>query len=370
MAESEKDFYATVGSEAPNHGGYAQLDYHGDDVTEGATLKDVSRWGVINNSQYYGVPASASKMDPGVYTCHHSSQMGYYMSKKRNDTDTLLQLPDNASQEVIDEIAEFQTKRPDFDRLGLLYKRGILLYGPPGSGKTTTIQLLIRKVINEMGGVALYADHPSVAAECLQLLRQIEPKRQVVMLLEDLDALVREYGESGYLSLLDGEHQVDNIIFIGTTNYPEKLDKRFVDRPSRFDTVKFIGMPNAASRELFFKTKDPTITKKELKFFVESTSGFSIAHLREMVVLTRAFGRDPELAIARLEAMTKRHPTSDDDPGKKKIGFVSKNDNTEDKKPAAKKPTKKVAKKSAVKAPAKKATHKRAGRSQGKTRTS
>lgn len=328
MSDVIKEFYDTVGAAATAGGGIERRSRRSSEEPEIEMFgkpTEISRWGVLNNITFYGVPASSDRLLPGVYTCHHSSSMGYYFSKKSNETDTLLMLPDNASEEVIAEIEEFQGLRPAFKRLGFLYKRGILLFGPPGSGKTTTIQLLIKKVIHEMGGIALYVDEPHTAAECLQLLRQIEPNRQVVMIMEDLDSLVKQYDESGFLSLLDGENQVDNIIFIGTTNYPERLDRRFVDRPSRFDTVKFIGMPNAASRKAFFEYKDPSLTESEVAEFVAGTKGFSVAHLRELVVLTRAFGKPVQEAIARLENMTKRHPTSDDDPSThKKIGFAAR----------------------------------------------
>jgi hypothetical protein len=84
--------------------------------------------------------------------------------------------------------------------------------------------------------------------KCLQMLRAVEPERQVVGILEDVDALIERYGESEYLSLLDGEAQVDNVVYVATTNYPERLDARIVDRPSRFDTIRYIGMPSAGAR--------------------------------------------------------------------------------------------------------------------------
>ena len=328
MPSEEQEFYKTVGTNTVI--GYASVGegFDEENKTNEIISKNISennngssRWGVLENKRFYGVQTSTNKLLPGIYGCDRHSSLGWYFIKKKNETDSLVTLPDSASAEIIDEITEFHKIRTKFKKLGFLYKRGILLWGPPGSGKTTTIQLLIKKVITEMNGVAVYVASPRIAAGCLELLRDIEPSRQVIMIMEDLDSLVTEYGDAGFLSLLDGETQIDNIIFIATTNYPEKLDKRFVDRPSRFDTVKFIGMPNSASREKYLISKDPTLTNNELKLFVEKTRGFSVAHLRELIILTRVFGRNLEESIAKLELMTSRHPTSDDDPSKNKIGF-------------------------------------------------
>jgi SpoVK/Ycf46/Vps4 family AAA+-type ATPase len=103
------------------------------------------------------------------------------------------------------------------------------------------------------------------------------------------DALIERHGENEFLALLDGEAQVDNIVFLSSTNYPERLDRRFVDRPSRFDTIKYIGMPSAGARHLFLNAKEPSLTPEELDLWVERTEGFSIAHLKELIIAVRCF---------------------------------------------------------------------------------
>jgi len=54
------------------------------------------------------------------------------------------------------------------------------------------------------------------------------------------------------LNLLDGVKQVDNIIYIATTNYPELLEERILNRPSRFDRRFHIGTPSAEVRKFYF----------------------------------------------------------------------------------------------------------------------
>lgn len=66
----------------------------------------------------------------------------------------------------------------------------------------------------DYNGIAILIERPQYAVSCLQVLRSVEPDRQAIGILEDLDALVENHGESQYLALLDGESQVDRMIYV------------------------------------------------------------------------------------------------------------------------------------------------------------
>ena len=165
--------------------------------------------------------------------------VGVNLIKQIISTDNLIEIDDSESIQIISEIERFWDLKPEFEKRGLLHKRGILMSGDPGSGKTSTIQLLIKRIIDR-GGIALYPSAaPSVTADGLQMIRRIEQDRPICLILEDFETLVmRGDNENQWLSILDGESQVDNIVFLATTNYISRLDKRFTDRPSRFDSIK------------------------------------------------------------------------------------------------------------------------------------
>jgi ATP-dependent 26S proteasome regulatory subunit len=231
-------------------------------------------------------------------------------------------LADSKSKSVVEEIKKFSTMKERFNRYGLLHKRGILLWGPPGGGKTCTVQLILQLIIEQGDGLGVQIEHPNEAVTALRIIRNIEPKRQIVAVLEDIDALVDRYGEAEYLSLLDGETQTDNIVYVATTNYPERLDRRFVDRPSRFDTIVWVGMPSLAARREYLLSKDPSWDKKELEYILHGTEGYSIAHLREIFILIKCFEYPMKEAVEKVSKMKNAKPSSEDSPDKKKVGFA------------------------------------------------
>jgi hypothetical protein len=294
-------------------------------VPPATTIDGERRW-QSNGDYFWSANLSLDTLPAGLYRPRDVPNIGICLERNRIDTDELMELPDSPSADVLDEIRRFWKLEHEFAKRGFIHKRGVLLWGPPGSGKTATLQQLISIVVRQHGGIGLFIDAPALAAIVLQMIRRIEPKRPIVALLEDLDALVERYGENEFLALLDGEAQVSNIVFVGTTNYPERLDRRFVDRPSRFDLIKQIGMPSAAARRAYLAAKEPSLDDDALRDWVGRSEGFSIAHLREMIVLCRCYGRSLDEAIERLDEMRQGSPNSaqSDDGRRGLLGFTTR----------------------------------------------
>lgn len=136
-------------------------------------------------------------------------------------------------------------------------------------------------------------------------MRRIEPERPLICVLEDINEMVDQYGEHALLALLDGETQIDNVVFVATTNYPERLDQRLVNRPSRFDEIIKIGMPSAEARSVYFRARlnKMELSDGKLAEWVKDTEGLSIAHLKEIVVAVYCLGREYAETLKRLKSM-------------------------------------------------------------------
>jgi SpoVK/Ycf46/Vps4 family AAA+-type ATPase len=274
--------------------------------------KDARMW-AVQGANFFPCDESVKELAPAQYEVCHSPNSGFFFQQKNACFDELMQLPDSASEDIYKNLETFWTKEERFRSFGFLWKRGILLWGPAGSGKTCTLQLISQSIIKK-GGISVYVNNPTITAGGLSIFRRIEPDRPCVVMLEDLDAMISTHGEHEVLALLDGELQIDNVVFIATTNYPERLDKRIVNRPSRFDIVKLIGMPKPAARKMYLSAKNKRLLKhpEELALWVKETEHFSIAHLKEVIVSVEVFEVPLEQAIKRLRKMIDSPPKSTD----------------------------------------------------------
>jgi hypothetical protein len=276
-----------------------------DDEDEGY-LKSYVHWTTGDGRIFIPAAKTVQKLTPGVYEIHQRQSIGVYFEKIPVKTEGLLRFPDTNSDKVVAEIQRFWEREQIFDQYGLTYKRGILLYGPPGSGKSCTIQLIMEDVVNRDGIVVKFTD-PYLFIDGMRILRQIQSDTPVVVIMEDIDSILEIYNESEILNILDGVNEVRKVVFLATTNYPEKLGARIVNRPSRFDKRFRIGYPSEESRRMYFTHlvdgKDPKELGVDLDCWVKDTDAMSIAHLKELFVAVVILGYPYEEAIDNIKSM-------------------------------------------------------------------
>ena len=260
------------------------------------------QWAVCGPHTYKPVSSTFPKLESGVYSVAVSQYHGIIYQKKSICVDDLLRFPDSVSDKILGEITQFWGKGQQFKDHGFLHRRGYLLHGPAGSGKTCLVQQIIYDIVKADGLVFQCTNHPAVFNDGLSQFRKVEPKRPVVCLFEDIDAIVEEHGEDEILTLLDGENQIDRVLNIATTNYPEKLDRRLVARPRRFDRVLEIGMPSPAVRKMYFEKK-LNVSPAEIDKWVASTDNFSFAACAELVISVCCFEKKFESAVETLREM-------------------------------------------------------------------
>ena len=276
-----------------------------DDESEQITRKLV-QWTTSDKKVYIPSTYSQEKLIPGLYEINQSNQMGIYFQKISLGTEGLLKFPETNSTKVVEEITKFWEREELFHRHKLTFKRGILLWGPPGSGKTCTIKMVTEDIINR-DGIVIKFENPSLFNAGVRMFREIEPDTPCIVLMEDIDSILENYNESEVINILDGVDMINKVAFIATTNYPEKLGARIVNRPSRFDKRYKIEMPNIESRSIYFdylfQSEEGLRKTYDIEQWVEDTDGMSIAHLKELFISVVIIGDEYSEAIKTLKSM-------------------------------------------------------------------
>lgn len=194
-----------------------------------------------------------------IYTLSSSSWLGGWeksVTKPLRPRNSVL-LDDTLADDIINDVKTFLGRREWYNERGIPYRRGYLLYGAPGCGKTSFSQIIASQL--NLNICVLNMSNPglndSVLAECMR----DSPERSL-LLLEDVDAIFVQRDRagakestsnvsfSGLLNAIDGVASQEGRILLMTTNHLEKLDAALV-RPGRCD-VK-IELRPASRKQLY-----------------------------------------------------------------------------------------------------------------------
>ncbi|MGI9106195.1 MAG: ATP-dependent zinc metalloprotease FtsH [Pyrinomonadaceae bacterium] len=208
---------------------------------------------------------------------------------------------DEAKNELAETI-EFLRDPLRFGRLGGRAPRGILLSGPPGTGKT----MLARAAANEAGVPFLSVSGSSFqekfaglgAARVRRLFARARKLSPCVVFIDEIDALGRRRGRSGdsasadqdqtlnqLLIEMDGFAQLNGVVVIASTNRPDILDQALT-RPGRFDREITVNFADVRGREQILRVHARKLTlapELELSWIARGTPGFSGADLANLL---------------------------------------------------------------------------------------
>lgn len=261
-----------------------------------------TQWALGGNGRFSPVGQTVPTLPAGIYEPFAIPGM-WGVERLKVSSDGIYSLPEMATGQVLDEAERFWRSEDKYRKHGLLYKRGIIMFGPPGSGKTITVKILMNELV-QRDGIVVVIQGVNLAIMVLKAIRRIEPRRNLIVVFEDIDEIIIQNGESSVLSLLDGESSIDNVLMLATTNYADKLGARIINRPSRFDSRVYVDMPSDAARGSYLaQATANSLTESNLQQWVNDTKGMSIAHLRELVAAVYCLEQDYNDVVKRLKEM-------------------------------------------------------------------
>lgn len=267
-----------------------------------------TQWATNDDNIFYAVGRTDDTLKPGAYEIvDHRGDI--FFRSFPVESIGLIEAHNTVAHQVVDEAVQFWGKCDRFSRFKLAHRRGALIYGPAGCGKSSALKLVARDVINRGGVIIPFRNPPQIFVAGLTLFRQIQPDTPIVVPMEDLEAILDNTDESYFLNLLDGGYShIKKVMWLATTNHPQALERRITNRPSRFDCVFEMTHPDANVRKLALENHLTDATPDEAAKFdieraVRDSEGLSFASLKELFTSVVVFERSYDDTIARLKAM-------------------------------------------------------------------
>ena len=236
------------------------------------------------------------------------------------------------------EAVEWPIKHPEaFKRMGIKPPKGILLYGPPGCGKT----LLAKAVATEAEANFISVKGPEIFSKWVgeserairEIFRKARQAAPCIVYFDEIDAIapirglgfgdsvVTERVITQLLTEMDGIQSLENVVVLASTNRPDMLDPALL-RPGRFDRLIYVPPPDYEARLEIFKvhTRDmPLAEDVDLQQLAKITEGYSGSDIeavcREAGMLALRENINAERVEMRhfVEALKKVHPSITED---------------------------------------------------------
>jgi len=241
-------------------------------------------------TEAHALAAKANEGKTAIYSVQHMNWAPLGEPRKKRPLGSVI-LDAGVKEGVVADVKDFLARQQWYTDRGIPYRRGYLLYGPPGSGKSSFIQALAGELDYSLAMINL--SEIGVTDDKLAMLLTKVPRRSI-LLLEDADAAFvnrRQRDADGYngatvtfsglLNALDGVAAGEERIAFLTTNHVDRLDSALI-RPGRVDMMVRIGEAtrHQAARmwERFYGDADPDKTAQsrflkrleELRLFGDS----------------------------------------------------------------------------------------------------
>lgn len=178
------------------------------------------------------------------------------------------------TKQALTEAVLWPLQHPEtFERLGVQPPRGVLLYGPPGCGKTFVVRALAssgRLSVHAVKGAELMDKWVGSSEKAVrELFRRARDSAPSLVFLDEIDALAPRRGQSfdsgvtdrvvaAMLTELDGIEPLNDVVVLGATNRPDLIDPALL-RPGRLEKLVFVEPPDAEARTQILRTAGKSV---------------------------------------------------------------------------------------------------------------
>jgi len=259
-----------------------------------------------------------------------------FLDVKDRSWDSIV-LDADTKREIKANTVDFLRRGDEWSKYGIPLKRGILLAGEPGTGKTIICKALMAAADGitcvTTSGYAL--DDDDYITELYELAEDLSPS---IVFIEDIDLIGQNRMEFGYmrgpallslLSVMDGVEEQREVVTIATTNCLETLDKALSERPSRFDRVIRLSRPSIEQRiELVRRLCEKIPLDDEAqKYIAGKTENCTPAQLQEIIysLVIQYLAKQPELLVNKADI--DRTIAGINDKNRSRLGFTGGNHN-------------------------------------------
>lgn len=340
LAEGDDDipFAVVLGTDAAWRGNGVQVEFATLDTEEAqnvsvAFFDDLQRR-VEDSRCYRGKILSFERSDD-----YHGRVSGVNVHElKHVDRDQVI-LPQKTMDLLDRNIVDFVQQRPELKKRGMNLKKGLLFFGPPGTGKTHTVHYLSRAL---PGTTTLIITSEQIGwlSRYMTLARLLQPS---LVIIEDADLIARQREEMGtceevllnkLLNEMDGLRADSEIIFVLTTNRPETLEEALTARPGRIDQAIEFPLPDESGRRqlAMLYAGNQQLESAEVELIVRKTENTSAAFIKELMRRATQYaivrGLDEQISSPDIETAVEEMLFSGGMFNRKILGAISEEDSS------------------------------------------